>query len=336
MLPRPRGVRAFAARHPVAAFLIMVFLIAYPVMGVLVLIVHGVIPGAALLQRLPVGPDELAGLMLTVGALLPSALFVTWAAEGRPGLVRLGRRMIRWRFGVGWWLIVLVALPLLTIISALLLGDTLESIDPAELLLDQLRLLLINFVLVNLWEETAWAGVVQTHLERRHGVFTAALLTAVPFGFAHWPLAFLGDVTVTSALVSLGLFLLLGALVRPLFGLILRGSRDSLLAVALMHSIFNRTNNADGISARLLVGEGYQLGVVVALVVLTIVLAVVLRGRLGPATRRRLDGIATPAADAPSAASAPTKPQSPNSGTGTGRVHHATIHDIPKTAHRRT
>ena len=146
----------------------MVFLIAYPVMGVLILAVHGVIPGDALLQRLPVGPDELSGLTLTVGALLPAAIFVTWAAEGRPGLVRLGRRMIRWRFGVGWWLVVLVGLPLLTIISGLLLGDTFESIDPGELVLDQLRLLLINFLLVNLWEETAWAGVVQTHLERRH------------------------------------------------------------------------------------------------------------------------------------------------------------------------
>lgn len=301
----PSRIRAFAARHPVAAFLTMVFLIAYPVMGLLILAVHGVIPGAALLQRLPVGPDELAGLTLTVGALLPSALFVTWAAEGRPGLVRLGRRMIRWRIGVGWWLVVLFGLPLLTVVSALLLGDTLESVDPAELLLDQLRLLLINFLLVNLWEETAWAGVVQTHLERRHGVFTAALLTAVPFGFAHWPLAFLDDVTVTSAFVSLGLFLVLGALVRPLFGLTLRGARDSLLAVALMHSIFNRTNNADGISARLLAGDAYQLGVVVALVLLTTVLALVLRGRLGPAYRRQLDGIAPPAVDG---MSTPTKP----------------------------
>jgi len=294
-------VRAFAARHPVAAFLIMVFLIAYPLMGVLILAVHGVIPGGALLQRLPVGPDELSGLALTAGALLPAAIFVTWAAEGRSGLVRLGRRMIRWRIGVGWWLVVLVGLPLLTILSGLRLGDTLESIDPGDLLLEQLRLLLINLLLVNLWEETAWVGVVQTHLERRHGIFTAALLTAVPFGFAHWPLAFLGDVTVTSALVSLGLFLVLGALVRPLFGLILRGSRDSVLAVALTHSIFNRTNNADGISARLLAGDGYQLGVVVALVVLTIVLALVLRGRLSPASRRQLDRVPTPTADDPTA-----------------------------------
>jgi membrane protease YdiL (CAAX protease family) len=283
-----------------------------------------VIPGAALLQRLPVGPDELAGLALTVGALLPAAIFVTWAAEGRPGLTRLGRRVIRWRFGVGWWLVVLVGLPVLTLVSALVLGDTPQSIDPAELLVDQLQLLLINFLLVNLWEEAAWTGVVQTHLERRHGVFLAAVLTAVPFGFAHWPLAFLGDVTVTSALVSLGLFLVLGALVRPLFGLTLRGSRDSVLAVALMHSVFNRTNNADGISARLLAGDRYQLGVVVALVLLTTVLALVLRGRLGPAFRRRLDGIARPANDRPDRTDSALSPTR----KGICHVHHVTIHRL--------
>jgi uncharacterized protein len=46
------------------------------------------------------------------------------------------------------------------------LGGSLESIDPVGLFWDQLRLLLINFILVNLWEETAWAGVMQTRLER--------------------------------------------------------------------------------------------------------------------------------------------------------------------------
>ena len=54
---------------------------------------------------------------------------------------------------------------------------------PVTLFWDQLRLLLINFILVNLREETAWAGVMQTRLERRHNIFVAAALTAVLFGF---------------------------------------------------------------------------------------------------------------------------------------------------------
>jgi uncharacterized protein len=174
--PHPAGIRAFVARHPVTAFLIMAFAIAYPVMSLLALAVHRVIPGGQLLDRLPVPPDETVGLMLTMFALLPSALFVTWAADGRPGVASLFKRTIRWRFGVGWWLAILAGLPVLTVLSALILGGSLESIEPSNLFWDQLRLLLINFILVNLWEETAWAGVMQTRLERRHNVFVAAVL----------------------------------------------------------------------------------------------------------------------------------------------------------------
>ena len=90
---RPAGIRGFVAHRPVTAFLIMAFAIAYPVMALIALAVHRVIPGGSLLDRLPVPPDEIAGLMLTMLALLPSALFVTWAADGRTGIVNLFKRV---------------------------------------------------------------------------------------------------------------------------------------------------------------------------------------------------------------------------------------------------
>jgi hypothetical protein len=40
---------------------------------------HRVIPGAALIERLPIEADELAGLLLTMFALLPAAVSATWA-----------------------------------------------------------------------------------------------------------------------------------------------------------------------------------------------------------------------------------------------------------------
>jgi len=43
-------------------------------------------------------------------------------------------------------------------------------------------------------------------------------------------------------------YILLGLFLRPLIGVILRGSRDSLLAAGLMHSVSNRTNNDNGIT----------------------------------------------------------------------------------------
>lgn len=286
------GFRGFAARRPIAALVIMVFSIGYPVMAVLALAVHRVIPGYQLIDRLPIPPDELSGLLLTLVALLPAALYVTWAADGREGLRQLLRRVTRWRFGLGWWLFVLTALPLLIVGVGLVLGDTPQPVDPVAFLLGQVPLLMINLLLVNLWEETAWAGVMQTRLERRHNLFVAALLTAIPFGAAHWPLAFLGDVTPLSAVLSLVGYIVLGALVRPLAALSMRGSRDSVLAFALLHSVFNRSNNDNGIAATLLDGDAYQVGILIVLPVLTIAASAVLRHELGPSYRRHLDRMA--------------------------------------------
>jgi hypothetical protein len=61
---------------------------------------------------------------------------------------------------------------------ALLLGDTARSVDPVDLAVRRLGLLAVNFALVSIWEETAWAGVLQSRPERRDNVFVAALLTA--------------------------------------------------------------------------------------------------------------------------------------------------------------
>ena len=75
------------------------------------------------------------------------------------------------------------------------------------------------------------------------------------------PLAFLSEITIASVLISLAAYILLGLFLRPLVGIVLRGSRDSLLAAGLMHSVFNRTNNDNGIAAALLNGELYRLGI---------------------------------------------------------------------------
>ena len=51
--PHAAGIRAFVARRPVTAFLIMAFAIAYPVMSLPALAVHRVIPGGPLVDQLP-------------------------------------------------------------------------------------------------------------------------------------------------------------------------------------------------------------------------------------------------------------------------------------------
>jgi hypothetical protein len=119
-----------------------------------------------------------------------AAAVQTTGATRHQGVTRLRRRALRWRVGIGWWLLVLAGLPVLGTGFALLFGDTLVPVDPVGLVVGQLRFVVVNFLVINLWEEMAWSGVFQTRLERRHNLFLVALLGAVAFATIHLPLQF--------------------------------------------------------------------------------------------------------------------------------------------------
>lgn len=285
-----RGPRWLAARHPIATFLVGGLSMAYALMLLWGLAYHGTIPGGSLADKLHVAPDELAGLLAVVG-LFPTALFVIWAGEGRSGVTRHLRRMGRWRVNIGWWLLVLTGLPLISTGFAVVMGDSLRPVDPVGMLASQLGYLVINFLLVNLWEESAWTGLFQTHLERRHNIFAIAVLSAVPFALAHLPLEFFlpGEVTAMSLVVAFVIYFVVSALVRPMLATFLRGTGDSLLLVALLHSVFNRTNNDNGIVAALTSGDARLLAMAVGPVLLTVAVAIPIRRRLTRNHRLMLD-----------------------------------------------
>lgn len=285
----PRGFRGWAAAHPVSAFLLLLFGIGYPLMALPILAHRGVIPGGSVPGMLGLDTERFSALLMVAGVMVPSMLWVTWAADGREGVRTLLRRAFRWRFGVGWWLVVLCALPALSIAIALLLGASLRPVDPVPLITGELAGLLTGFLVINLWEETAWAGVVQTRLERRHHAVVAAVLTAIPFALIHMPFQFIGDFTAATVFGGLVGLLIVSSLVRVMLGLFLRGTRDSVFAVALMHTMFNRSNNTDGIVAHLVEGEARAVAAVIATLVLMLVVGVVVRRRLGPDERRALD-----------------------------------------------
>ena len=69
----------------------------------------------------------------------------------------------------------------------------------------------------------------------------------------------------------------------------LRGAANSILVVAATHTMFNRSNNEDGLVADILHGPNRQNAALLATVVLAIVLAVITRRHLGRSDRRALD-----------------------------------------------
>jgi membrane protease YdiL (CAAX protease family) len=290
VVPTRRGLRGLATRHPIATFLVVGLSSAYALVSVWGLAYHGIIPGGSLADMLHIAPDELAGLLSVVG-LFPTALFVIWAGEGRSGVTHHLRRMTRWRVNIGWWLLVLTGLPVISTGFALVMGHSVRPVDLVGVLVSQLGLLAINAMLVNFWEEAAWAGLFQTRLEKRHNIFAIGVLSAVPFALAHVPLQFFlpGEVTAGSLVVAFVIYFVVSALVRPMLATFLRGTGDSLLLVALLHSVFNRTNNDDGIVATLTSGDARLLAMAVGPVLLTVAVAIPIRRRLTRDHRLVLD-----------------------------------------------
>jgi membrane protease YdiL (CAAX protease family) len=287
---RETGLTSRVQRHPLAAFLVLALGSVYVLSVIPILMQYDVIPGKDFPSRLGLDMERFftAGVTLL---LFASALLVTYLDGGRSAVRTLFRRILRWRVGIGWWLVALLALPLLTVVIAVLFGDA--AVLPSGSILGQELLgILIAWLLINLWEEAAWAGFLQTRLERRHNFFVAALLTGIPFAAIHMPLQVItGQVrSAVDFVVGFGLLMVLVIFVRSLFGMVLRGAANSLLLVALTHAMFNRSNNSDGIVADLLPGsDSRQLAALLATVVLAGALGLVLRKKLGRSYRRELD-----------------------------------------------
>ena len=284
------GLKALVQRYPIAAFLLLALGSVYLLSIIPILMQYDVIPGKNFPARLGIDMERFSAAVLTI-LLFGSALLVTYLCGGRRDVRQLFRRIVRWRVSIGWWLAAVLALPLLTVMIAVLLGDS-AVVPSGSVLWREVLGIAIAFVLINLWEEAAWAGFLQTRLERRHNFFLAALLTGIPFAAIHMPLQLItGQVrSAVDFAVGFALLMVLVIFVRSFYGMVLRGAANSLLLVGLSHTMFNRSNNTDGIAADILRGgDSRQIAALLATVVLVVVLGLVLRKKLSRSYRRELD-----------------------------------------------
>ena len=252
--------------HPIAALLVPVITLTLGAQAV------------SLLNGWNVMPAKLLELVLLLGG----ATLITARVSGRQGVCSLYAGLTRWRIGAPRALMVLAALPLLTVATAALTG-TLHAPDDGVVPVLLFYLLALSFgaVTANLWEETVWGGFVQTPLMARHGLFWGSLLTAAPFFLIHLPLAFeekgWAGTTWQDAAITWMILLISAPFFRYLIGTVLLDTRGSLLAAGILHASFNASG------ALPVVSGGWQY--VPAMIVLTLAVAAVRRRRGAPETR---------------------------------------------------
>lgn len=253
---RPSRARHLAATRPVAAYLVVTFVLGWGLLLPLVL------------TGTPVEPGLL--VLVLLGQLLPAVL-VSAAEGGRPAVRALLAQTFRWRVAARWWLVAVLAVPVVAVVGAALVRgpDAVAALTRPGVVTGYLVALTIVPV-INLWEETGWM-FVQTRLAARHGLVRGAALTAVAFAALHLPL-YLDPSVRTTVLVALGA-LVIAVPFRLLAGWLHGVTGGSVLLVAVYHGAFNATNSptfgdavAPGLEPALLGGGAVLvLGALVAL-----------------------------------------------------------------------
>ena len=202
------------------------------------------------------GAEESVSLLM-VGALLAFTLWLVDVCDGAASVRQLLRRTFQWRIGLPAWLLVIAGLPAATVALGVLFGRELVTTNLPFVLVKGFATLALLVLVVNLWEETIWAGFVQPRLERRHRLAAAAALTAVPSRSCTSRSC--SSTNRSPSETALGQFLLLMIVsvpFRTLLGVTAR-AHPSVLAIACMHTSFNRSNNAGGLADQLLAGDDH-------------------------------------------------------------------------------
>jgi len=190
------------------------------------------------------GAPFMAAKLAELGFLILAPVLVTRCVGG-PGAVRhLYRGLTRWRLGVPRYLMILAAMPALTLMVAVATGTlTAPAGGWANMALIYGVFVLAGALTGNLWEESAWSGFMQGRLMSRRGLLIGSLLTAFPFALIHLPLAFEADglsgTTPRDVLITWGYLIALAPFMRYLIGTVLVDTNGSVLAAGLLHASMN-------------------------------------------------------------------------------------------------
>jgi uncharacterized protein len=214
-------------RHPLVCFFALTYVAAWSLWAPLV-IFRGTLPPAA---------GFVLGLL---GTLMPSTVAIVLVAviHGRRGVRRLLGRLLKWRVGLRWYVVVLI-LPLLAPLAlgvSILLGGPAPIVDVSVIAVLSMFVFSI-FPGSALGEELGWRGFALPHLQDRHSALVATLILGPIWGSWHLPLWLTGN--ESHPLILFPAFVLTVMALSVLLTWIYNSTGGSLLLVVLLHATAN-------------------------------------------------------------------------------------------------
>ena len=230
-------------------------------------------------------PDS-AGILALLAPFGPAvaAFVVTALTGGRPAVGQLLRRMVQWRVGIHWYLLILFGVPLVELLGAFAVLGSVPLDDLAKnwplIFTSYLPQALVAVVVIGLAEETGWRGFALPRLQERQGPLVGTAVLAVVWALWHLPNLLFGGWTGA----SYALWLVGTLAVTFVYTWVFNNTGGSILLAALLHAAINMSS---GLVLDLIPGMedafGVQLygAVAIACVIVALVLVAATRGRLG-------------------------------------------------------
>lgn len=166
-----------------------------------------------------------------------AGLIMIGLVYGRAGLAKLGRRLLRWRVGWGWWLAALLPFGLYGLATALSGNLDTLAFSPAilgKILFSAEAGFLVYFFLRGpMGEELGLRGFALPRLQARMSPFKASATIGVLWAGWHLPVLLGRDI------LSIVIFLLLAFVLSFIFTWLFNGSGGSLLPVMVFHAAQN-------------------------------------------------------------------------------------------------
>lgn len=192
------GLSAWIKRHPIIAYFFLAFTGTWLFYSPILLSKRGL--GFI---DLPDGAAFALFIIATYTGPFLAAFVVTGATDGKAGVRQLLHRIVQWRVGFKWYILVLLGYPLFFLLGfAAVLGPAVVSSSLTQkwplLLGFYLPQIPVGFFLPTLGEEVGWRGFALPRLQQQYGPIFASLILGILHGLWHLPAYFVQGMILPS------------------------------------------------------------------------------------------------------------------------------------------
>ncbi len=184
------GLAGQIVRHPLVAYFALAFAGAWLFVAPILFSQRGLglitLPDPVLL---------ICFLLATYAGPTPAAFLVTWITDGKPGVQQLLRRMVQWRVGIQWYLLVIIGYPLVYLIGLSFVFGAKPFTDLAQhwplFFTAYLPLIPLGLLYPGIGEEPGWRGFALPRLQVLYGPLLGSLILGTLHAFWHLPVYFI-------------------------------------------------------------------------------------------------------------------------------------------------